>query len=192
MLQLIKNTIYEVKCFFKPHNIIKMSHLDKGWHDRDSLMFHACFQLLVDFVELEQPFNRKGFNSKRHTNIAEMWDFVNSAVTKEGLEEYYGDWYDDDMKKFSDEAVIRKYKENSEILRLYEWYINKQYDFDYMQNMKLTGYKYEFENNKIQLKETGNKKHITINESIEIREEHEASVRANLQRLIDIRECLLT
>jgi len=29
--------------------------LEAGWHDKDEVMLHAAFQLLVDFVEQEQP-----------------------------------------------------------------------------------------------------------------------------------------
>ncbi|MGB4780936.1 hypothetical protein [Candidatus Methylomirabilis sp.] len=29
--------------------------LKAGWHDKDEVMLHAAFQLLVDFVEQEQP-----------------------------------------------------------------------------------------------------------------------------------------
>ncbi len=36
--------------------IIKIHTLKKGWADRDHLMLHANFQILVDFVEQEKPF----------------------------------------------------------------------------------------------------------------------------------------
>lgn len=32
--------------------------LKAGWHDKDEVMLHAVFQLLVDFVEQEQPDTR--------------------------------------------------------------------------------------------------------------------------------------
>ena len=35
--------------------ILKIHTLDKGWHDRDEVLLHAAFQILVDFVEQEQP-----------------------------------------------------------------------------------------------------------------------------------------
>jgi hypothetical protein len=34
---------------------LKIHTLEKGWHDRDEIMLHAVFQILVDFVELEKP-----------------------------------------------------------------------------------------------------------------------------------------
>lgn len=35
--------------------ILKIHTLDKGWCDKDYIMLHAAFQILVDFVEKEKP-----------------------------------------------------------------------------------------------------------------------------------------
>ena len=34
---------------------LKITTLDKGWHDKDEVLLHAAFQLLADFVEEERP-----------------------------------------------------------------------------------------------------------------------------------------
>ncbi len=34
---------------------LKIQTLTKGWHDRDEILLHAAFQILVDFVEQEKP-----------------------------------------------------------------------------------------------------------------------------------------
>ena len=34
---------------------LKITTLDKGWHDKDQVLLHAAFQLLADFVEQERP-----------------------------------------------------------------------------------------------------------------------------------------
>jgi len=34
---------------------LKIKTLDKGWHDKDEVLLHAAFQLLVDLVEKERP-----------------------------------------------------------------------------------------------------------------------------------------
>ena len=34
---------------------LKITTLDKGWHDTDEVLLHAAFQLLADFVEQERP-----------------------------------------------------------------------------------------------------------------------------------------
>ena len=35
--------------------VLKINTLEKGWCDKDYVMLHAVFQLLVDFVEQEKP-----------------------------------------------------------------------------------------------------------------------------------------
>ncbi|HSB78831.1 MAG TPA: hypothetical protein VLM91_08590 [Candidatus Methylomirabilis sp.] len=35
--------------------ILRIRTLEKGWTDKDHVMLHAAFQLLVDFVEQEKP-----------------------------------------------------------------------------------------------------------------------------------------
>jgi hypothetical protein len=35
--------------------LLKIHTLDKGWRDRDEVLLHAAFQILVDFVEQEHP-----------------------------------------------------------------------------------------------------------------------------------------
>ncbi len=37
----------------KPSNILKIETLDENWRDKDSVMLHACFQLLKDCMEKE-------------------------------------------------------------------------------------------------------------------------------------------
>lgn len=39
----------------QPSNILKIESLTDGWRDKDSVLLHACFQLLSDFVEQEIP-----------------------------------------------------------------------------------------------------------------------------------------
>jgi len=34
---------------------LKIHTLKKGWHDKDEILLHAAFQLLVDFIEKERP-----------------------------------------------------------------------------------------------------------------------------------------
>jgi hypothetical protein len=34
---------------------LKIHTLSKGWHDKDNVLLHAAFQLLVDFIEQEKP-----------------------------------------------------------------------------------------------------------------------------------------
>jgi hypothetical protein len=34
---------------------LKIKTLSNNWHDKDEVLLHAAFQILVDFVEQEQP-----------------------------------------------------------------------------------------------------------------------------------------
>lgn len=43
---------------------LKIHTLKKGWHDKDEILLHAAFQLLVDFIEQEHP-ERIGWNANR-------------------------------------------------------------------------------------------------------------------------------
>lgn len=38
----------------EPSNILKIDTLDESWRDKDSVMLHACFQLLKDCIEKEK------------------------------------------------------------------------------------------------------------------------------------------
>ena len=35
--------------------VLKIHTLEKGWCDKDYVMIHAVFQILVDFIEQEKP-----------------------------------------------------------------------------------------------------------------------------------------
>lgn len=41
----------------EPSNILKIETLNESWRDKDSIMLHACFQLLKDCVEKEDLLN---------------------------------------------------------------------------------------------------------------------------------------
>jgi hypothetical protein len=43
--------------------VLKIHTLEKGWCDKDYVMLHAVFQLLVDFVEQEKPDQIVDWNS---------------------------------------------------------------------------------------------------------------------------------
>lgn len=39
--------------FTKKYNVIKISTLDRGYHDKDIILLHSMMQVLVDYVEVE-------------------------------------------------------------------------------------------------------------------------------------------
>lgn len=40
----------------KPGNVLHIATLDSDWCDKDTVMLHACFQLLSDAIEVEKIF----------------------------------------------------------------------------------------------------------------------------------------
>ena len=66
----------------EPSNILKIDSLDSIWRDKDSIMLHACFQLLKDCVEKEKLLTG-------HTD----WDADEKhRVAKKEIEELYNWW----------------------------------------------------------------------------------------------------
>jgi hypothetical protein len=58
---------------------LKITTLEKGWHDKDEIPLHAAFQLLTDFVEQEQPEKRIDWNhSKTHRQV---WKEIKGLYT---------------------------------------------------------------------------------------------------------------
>src|SRR5579885_1555044 len=50
----LKDVWYYFKCvLWKRHNVVKIRTLSPTWHDRDNMLLHASFQILVDFCEQE-------------------------------------------------------------------------------------------------------------------------------------------
>ena len=47
----------------QPSNILKIDTLNNEWRDKDSVMLHACFQLLKDFVEDEVSIGNTDWNT---------------------------------------------------------------------------------------------------------------------------------
>lgn len=98
----------------QPANILKIESLDEGWGDKDDVLLHACFQLLVDFYE---------------TELAVTGRFINWEATpatrqaREEIEQLYAWWQE--WKKtatikthsFAEDAT-RYAKENEMLQRL--------------------------------------------------------------------------
>ncbi len=47
--------------------VLKIKSLDKKWHDMDSVLLHASFQILTDFVERESPARRIDWSHSKET-----------------------------------------------------------------------------------------------------------------------------
>jgi len=123
----IRSAYIDVKDVFFPWNKIKVRNMTRGWHDRDYVLMHAMFTIFCDYIEGEQPFvdwDSKN-KQKRHTNIAEMREFV---------EKYYGKDAPVDEYGWSREQMDKKYLIEMELIWIYEWYITGQWEFDHVKH----------------------------------------------------------
>lgn len=68
--------------------LIKISSLEKGYHEIDTLMLHGNFQLLVDYIEQQDAFNFIDWDSDK-----------NSRKIKKELEYLYNWWKKDRPEK---------------------------------------------------------------------------------------------
>ena len=129
----------------QPANLLKIKSLSKGWRDKDSVLLHACFQLLSDFVEQEIPkypfinwnipMDSMNFVMRDVQFNAGNTEDVNSANTrdiKKEFEELYAWWQEwkkkEDIKKNStfEEDHVDYLIENEMLkklidLRMYMW-----------------------------------------------------------------------
>ena len=55
-LRPLENCIEFLYKQIKPYNHVRVKSIENHWHDRDKLLLHASFQILVDFIEEEKPF----------------------------------------------------------------------------------------------------------------------------------------
>jgi len=61
----------------KPYNVLRISTLSRTWHDKDEIMLHACFQILVDFIEDEcSPGVVNWAYDARHRKTKKELDFL--------------------------------------------------------------------------------------------------------------------
>lgn len=118
--RFLKNLPYEIRCYFKPFNVIKIQNLPRTWQDRDYVLFHAMFQIFVDYIELEKAYmswdDKRYHTNDRHTDIESM---------KAWLEEWYGPNH---VHEVDETYREREYLARKEILWIYEWYKSKEWD----------------------------------------------------------------
>ncbi len=74
--------------FMEPGNSLKIESLNEEWRDKDSVMLHACFQLLKDTVEKEKLFEIIDWDADEKTRS-----------TKQEITELYNWWltYNEDL-----------------------------------------------------------------------------------------------
>lgn len=119
----------------QPSNLLKIASLTDGWRDKDSVLLHACFQLLSDFVEQEMPkFPHINWNVSTDVSNSVFKgiefnsgstgenDPTNTRDIKKEFEELYAWWQewkkkDDTEKNSSFEEEHADYLKENEMLR---------------------------------------------------------------------------
>lgn len=192
----ISSVIYSVRCFFKPHNVVKCQHLSPSWHDRDTIMFHAMFQLIVDFVEFEQPFRdwSDKFQVERFTDRVAMRKWIEYHYnTEDGFKGSTPEWFSEEQVEQARREQNSTYNINLEILYLYEWYQDEKYELDKWSLSEKTGMKLVFgDDGRITRVANGKPTLITNNEYFEIIREHDAVCDRMLDRILVVRRHLWT
>ena len=158
-------------------------------------MLYTMFQILVDFVELEQPFNEFScrYDNIRHTNRLEMHEYIERWYNSpEGLKSNYYDGISDAGRIEMDAITRRQYADKSEILYLYEWYKDKKYDLDLMKLYQKTGTDFVLKSGRIEYVSNGREALITNNEVADISEDHDAVCNNMLYRILAVRQHLWT
>jgi hypothetical protein len=99
----------------EPANLLKIKSLTDGWCDKDIIMLHACFQLLVDCVEKENLLDG-------HID----WEYNDEfKLARVELQALY-DWWQQRKKRAAnddfDELDPAIYKEDTrQLIKLIEW-----------------------------------------------------------------------
>ena len=75
----------------------------ESWCDRDYIMFHACFQLLVDWVEKEDGLNHCNYEAHKETLdvLKELYDWWKS------IEDYSKDFENSDESQAKLELLVK-------------------------------------------------------------------------------------
>lgn len=195
-LVIMKKLFSTVRIFLHdlifPNNVVKIRALPRSWCDRDEVMYHAIFQILVDFVELEKPFlswdDPEKFKYGRFTDRVKMRE----RIEKHSVPHLEDDMPPDVVVDFTKSAAIAK-ANDLEVLELYEWYKDKGYEFDRFKYREMIGEKITVDdNNQIQYVDTGTPKTLSWHEYHEMERAHRELCEANLQRVIKIRGYLWT
>lgn len=118
----IKDLKYDIRALFFPYNAIKIQKLPRTWIDRNEVLFHVMFQILVDYIEQEHYFvdwDIRHSTKGRFTDIAHMQKFV---------EDNYSPGARDGCPPHEVSYAARVYPVYQELLMMYEWYKKDKWD----------------------------------------------------------------
>jgi hypothetical protein len=185
--------MWKLKQKLHPANKLTMHQIGGEWRDRDDIMFHAMFQILVDFVELEQPFVAWDKQvGGRFTDRKVMHDYVDYLQSDEYATSLLFDpeTQDEQSLEQARESAKREYLFHKELLFLYEWYKDEKYNFCFQSVKAKTGKDFYIGETNVETIDTGEPRLITLKEAYEISDEHNATCDNMLYRILRIREKL--
>ena len=70
----------------EPGNCLRITTLASGWRDKDSVLLHACFQLLCDFLAQELDESQPDADSSHRAAHAELRELHQWWMAKRGAE----------------------------------------------------------------------------------------------------------
>lgn len=79
----LKMPFLELKYFlFDKYNVVKISTLNRHWHDRNEILEHTIFQILRDFInkELKIGHIELGDEETELMNILDWWDWYRNYI----------------------------------------------------------------------------------------------------------------
>lgn len=112
---------YEARAVFFPYNVIKIQNLSRTWTDRPEVLFHAMFQILVDYIEIEQPYIDSKYHIKGRCTDASAQEYL--------MERRYNPIYQTDEYPGPDYYECA-YPAHRAICDLYKWYKSREWDIE--------------------------------------------------------------
>lgn len=187
-----------------PNNVIKIDQLPKSWCDRDSIVFHAPFQALVDFVEKEKPFQPSWDENDKPVPLytpQEMRDFMENWLGVEAAKQRYAEYIKNGWQLEHVVGEIRgmfsQRDRSLELIFLYDWYkFRLPHRKEYVLNIRRS--KQEMDIISPSLRELfdrdddENEKFITSEEYWELEQEQDLIDDIMLYRLIKLRRSMWT
>lgn len=114
VVRMLKEFGYLVKCHINPYNVVTANSLPKTYVDKDELLFHTNFQILVNFIENESPFG-KVLTSKDKKTV--VYKNVHHMLS----------WLENWKKEaviYQVEEIDNIYEIRYDMIMLYHWYLS--------------------------------------------------------------------
>ena len=157
---------YELKCkFLYKYNIIKCQYLDSTWNDETDRLAHGMFQCLTNFVEKEMTIIDWDYNDEHRHAKSEIMSLYH--------------WWHDNYNKSYIEDGLKFWAETHKYMPEITW---EPSDHPNLVKMVTTW----------KTPDDEKRYHTLMDESIALDAKHEAELKTNMTRLVNIKEFLWT